>query len=77
MSLFATLSFDDEDPDLHVHMTRRAHDLEDHNPRELVRVLVTMERALSAQAARVGRVRATIETRLQDEADDRAARGPR
>lgn len=73
MALFATMSYDDEDPDLHVHMTRRAHDLEDHNPRELVRVLVTMEQALASQVVRVGRVRATIEQRLQDQDDDRRA----
>lgn len=73
--LFATLGFDDDDPDLHVHMTARAHDLEDHDPHELVRVLRTMEDALTAQAVRVGRVRAKIEARLADE-DERRAGGP-
>jgi hypothetical protein len=69
--LFATMSFDDEDPDLHVHMTKRAHDLEDHHPHELVRVLKVMEEALASQAVRVGRVRATIEGRLLQEQNQR------
>lgn len=74
MALFATMSYDDEDPDLHVHLTARARDLDQHNPRELARVLHTMEDALTDYAARVGRVRATIERRLEDEADERRAR---
>lgn len=72
--LFATMTYDDEDPDLHVHMTSRAHLLEDHHPDELVRVLHTLEEALTAQAVKVGRVRATIEARLIIETEAREAR---
>lgn len=64
MVLFATMSYDDEDPDLHTHLTNRARDLDRHNRPELIRVLGTMEDALKAYAIQVARVRAKMEDDL-------------
>lgn len=69
MALFATMSYDDEDPDLHVHLTHRARDLDVHHPAELVRVLRTMEDALTAYAVRVARTRAKMEDDLATRAE--------
>jgi hypothetical protein len=74
MSLFATLTFDDDDAYLHPHLTGRARDLDEHNPAELARVLRTLEAACIEYAARVTAVRLDLEARLQADELERAAR---
>ena len=64
MALFLTMTFDDEDPDVHAHYTAYAQALDDTNPREMARVLHTLEGALDAYRVRVFRVRSVLEARL-------------
>ena len=74
MSLFATLSFDDEDPDVHAHFTSYAQALDDTNPREMARVLRVFEEALHAYEIRVPRSRLALEARMSKPAEE-APRG--
>ena len=53
MTLFATMTFDDEDPELHAHFTGYAHGLDAGRPREFARVLTVLADALTEYAARV------------------------
>jgi hypothetical protein len=73
MSLFATMSFDDEDPDLHAHFTNYAHALDEREPVEFVRVLRTLEESLEAFRIRVNRSRTALELRLTTEAERQEA----
>lgn len=73
MSLFATMSFDDEDPDLHVHFTSWAHSLDTHKPIEFARSLRTLEEALETLKSRVVRSRENLELRLTVEAERQEA----
>lgn len=75
MSLIATLTFDDEDPDLHAHFLRHAHQLEDNDPHEWVRVLRVLEDSLHEYAERVGLAAAKLGDRLEHEAAARAQLG--
>lgn len=62
MATVAHLSFDDDDPDLHVHFTAYARALDTDDPVEFARVLRTLEDALTAYAARVRTSRERLET---------------
>jgi hypothetical protein len=73
MTLFATMSFDDEDPDLHAHFTTYARSLDDTQPVEFVRVLRTFEESLEAYRIRVRRAREVLELRLTTEAENQEA----
>lgn len=64
MALFMTMTFDDEDPDVHAHFTAYAQSLDDTNPREMARVLRTLEEALHTYGIRVSRVRGAMEARM-------------
>jgi len=68
MALIATMSFDDEDPDIHAHFTRHARDLDDHTPEEWVRVLGVFETSLREYADRVTHVRLAFERSLAHQA---------
>jgi hypothetical protein len=69
MALVVTMSFDDEDPDVHAHFTAYAQSLDDTNPREMARVLHTLEEALHAYAVRVFRSRTALEARMAKPAE--------
>jgi hypothetical protein len=71
--LFATMSFDDEDPDLHAHFTSYAHALDTRNPVEFVRALRTLEESLETFKGRVVRSRQNLELRLTVEAETQEA----
>ena len=75
MSLVVTMTFDDEDPDIHAHFLQHAHRLEDDEPGEFVRVLSVLEDALREYADRVATVAATLGSRLEHEAAARAQLG--
>lgn len=64
VALFLTMTFDDEDPDVHAHFTAYAQSLDDTNPREFARVLHVLEDALEAYRVRVDRARSGLEARL-------------
>jgi hypothetical protein len=70
--LIATMTFDDEDPDLHAHFARHAHELEDNDPREFVRVMGVLEDSLREYADRVGAAAARLGDRLEHDAAQRA-----
>lgn len=73
MTLFATMTFDDEDPDLHAHFTNHAHLLDDTQPVEFARVLRTLEESLEAYRIRVSRSREALELRLTAQAEHQEA----
>jgi hypothetical protein len=73
MTLIATMTFGDEDPDLHVHFTRHAHDLDDNDPVEFARVLRTLEEACTAYSVRLYRARQALELRLTTEDEQQEA----
>ena len=64
MSLIARMSFDDEDPPLHVHLTERANELHQEQPVEWVRVLRTLEESLAEYGRRVRAHRESVESML-------------
>jgi hypothetical protein len=72
--LLATATFDDEDPDLHVHFTAHVRALEVEDPVEFLRVLRIFEEACSAYAVRLARARERVERAQLEAAEDRAAR---
>lgn len=73
MALIATATFDDEDPDLHVHFTGRARQLDGAQPVEWVRVLRTFEDSLTDYARRVATVREQLEVVLTTQAEHKEA----
>ena len=75
MSLFVTMSFDDEDPDVHAHFTAYAQALDDTNPREMARVLHALEEALEAYRVRITRARHNLEARMSKPAAQEAPGG--
>jgi hypothetical protein len=64
VSLFAMMSFGDDDPDLHVHFSRHARVLEESDPAEFARMLRVLEEACAEYVARLYRVRRAIEDAL-------------
>lgn len=78
MALILSASFDDEDPDLHTHFTRYAHELDERQPAEFARVLRTLEESLEAYRLRVRRAREALELRITTEQErQEATRGQR
>lgn len=75
MTLIARMTFDDEDPDIHAHFLQHAHDLEDNDPHEWVRVLRVLGDALRDYAERVDVVAGKVGDRLEHEAAARAQLG--
>lgn len=75
MTLVVTMTFDDEDPDLHAHFAQHAHNLEDDEPGEWVRVLRVLGDSLRDYAERVDVVAAKVGDRLEHEAAARAQLG--
>jgi hypothetical protein len=75
MALIATMTYDDEDPDVHAHFLQHAHALEDEDPGEWARVLAVFADALREYAERVDAVAAKIGDRLEHEAAARAQLG--
>lgn len=69
MALVVTMTFDDEDPDVHAHFTGYAQSLDDTNPREFARVLTVLEAALEGYRIRVARARSGLEARLAKPAE--------
>lgn len=64
MSLFVTLTFHDDDPDLHLHFTPYAQSLDDTDPSAMARMLHQLEHALEGCRVRVERARTALEDRL-------------
>lgn len=75
MALVATMTWDDEDPDIHAHFLQHAHQLEDNEPGEFIRVLRVFADSLRDYAERVDEVAAKVGDRLEHEAAARAQLG--
>ena len=75
MALIATMTFDDEDPDVHAHFTTHAHVLEAEEPAEWARVLGVLADAMRDYADRVEDVALKVNARLETEAAARAQLG--
>jgi hypothetical protein len=75
MTLVATMTFDDEDPDVHAHFTVHAHVLEADETAEWARVLGVFADSLREYADKVEDVALKVNARLETEAAARAQLG--